>query len=153
LAGVRESQQRATGPGRALTRAFVRAVGRSREAGKPPPSGLRRRLLLSIIFRALPRQIDPQRAADTDAVVEWRIRDGEGGVDIWASTIRAGRCRVRRGGAERPRMRVELGTGDFLALVSGNTSGLALFLKGRIQIEGDLLFTGELASLFRVPRA
>ncbi|HVS29287.1 MAG TPA: hypothetical protein VHE14_07020, partial [Solirubrobacteraceae bacterium] len=116
----REAERRAGrrfDPARSATRAFVRAVGRARAEGQPAPSGLRRRILLATIFRAMPRQIDARRAAEIEAVVEWRIRDGEGGVDIWTMTISESRCRVRRGGAERPRTRIELGTGDFFALV------------------------------------
>jgi len=139
-------------PTRSATRAFVRAVGRARAAGDPPPAGLRRRVVLATIFRALPRQIDQGRARDVEAVVEWRIRDGAGAVDIWTTTIADGGCTVRRGGAERPRTRIEMGTGDFFALVTGNANGAQLLFDGRIQIEGDLVFAGALAGMFRVPR-
>jgi SCP-2 sterol transfer family protein len=148
-----ESLSRGLHPGSAATTVLVRVVERGGAEGSTPPRGLRRRLLLATIFRAMPRRVDPRRAAGADAVVEWRIRDGEGGVDIWTTTFADGRCRARRGGAERPRMRIELGTGDFLALVTGNADGPALFFAGRIQIEGDLMFAGRLASMFHVVRA
>lgn len=142
----------ASRPARAATRAFVRAVGRARAEGAPAPRGLRRRVVLETIFRAMPRQVDRTRAAREDGVVEWRIRDGEGGVDIWRMTLEDGRCRVARGGAESPRTRIEMSTGDFFAVVTGNADAMALWLDKRIQIEGDLVFAGTLASLFRVPR-
>jgi hypothetical protein len=108
--------------------------------------------MLSIIFRAMPRRLNRPRAAGVEAVVEWRVRDGEGGVDIWTTKIADGEALVRRGGAERPRTRIELGTGDFLALVTGNANGPDLLLAGRVQIDGDLFFAAQLASLFRAPR-
>jgi hypothetical protein len=135
-----------------VTRAFVGAVARGTEAGAEPPRGLRRRIILTTIFRAMPRQLDRRRAKKVDAVVEWRIADGEGGVDIWTTTIRDGRCRVRRGGAEKPRTRIETGTGEFLALVTGNASGPSLWMNGHLRIEGDVMFAGALASMFRAPR-
>jgi alkyl sulfatase BDS1-like metallo-beta-lactamase superfamily hydrolase len=140
-------------PVRVATRAFVRAVGRAQSAGKPAPEGLRRRLMLATVFRAMPRRLDRRRARGVDAAVEWRITDAEGGVDIWTLTIADGHASVRRGGAERPRTRIELSTGDFLALATGHANGPELLFDGRLQLEGDMLFAGSLATMFRVPRA
>lgn len=139
-------------PGRAAVRTFVRAVGRARAQDAKAPRGLRRRLVLGAIFRAMPRQLDPRRAAGEEGVVEWRIRDGEGGVDIWTLTVADGRARVRRGGADRPRTRIEMHTGDFLAAATGNVDAMRLWTTGRVQIDGDLFFAGTLAGMFRVPR-
>lgn len=138
---------------RSAARGFVGAVGRARERGTPPPAGLRRRVLLAAIFRAMPRVADRRRAARVeDAAVEWRVRDGDGGVDIWTVTIADGRCRVRKGGAERPRTRIELGTADLLALAAGHAEGPDLWLDGRVQIDGDVMFAATFAGLFRPPR-
>lgn len=139
-------------PGRLIARSFVRRVAKAREEGRPAIGGWRRRALLGAIFRLMPRQIDRRRAQGLDAVVEWRVRDGEGGVDLWTLRLQDGRASVRRGGAERPRTRIELSTGDFLALAAGQADGVELFLDKRVEIEGDLMFAPQLASLFRVPR-
>lgn len=139
-------------PSRVVTRAFVRAVGRRREEGAPAIGGLRRRVVLAAVFRVMPRQVDRRRASRHDAVIEWRIRDGTGAVDIWTLTLDGGRCSTRRGGAERPRTRIEVDTGDFLALVTGNADGFALWSTGRLQVEGDVIFAATLGSMFRVPR-
>ncbi|GAC1436002.1 MAG: hypothetical protein NVSMB51_06510 [Solirubrobacteraceae bacterium] len=139
-------------PGRAATRAFVRAVGRARAQGTPPPAGLRRRIVLGTIFRVMPRQVDRRRAARVRGVVEWRIRDEKDGVDIWTTRFEDGRCTVRRGGAARPRTKIEVGTGDFFALATGNANGAELLFEGRLKIEGDLWFAAKLAGVFRVPR-
>ena len=141
-------------PGRIAVRAFVTRVGRARAKQERSPRGLRRRVVLSAIFRAMPRQLDRRRAAASgeEGTVEWRIRDGEGGVDIWTLTVADGRAKTRRGGADRPRTRIEMHTGDFFAAATGNADALELWTQGRIQIDGDIWFAGTLADMFRVPR-
>jgi hypothetical protein len=104
------------------------------------------------VFRALPRAFRPGRAEGVEEAIEFRIRDGQGGVDLWTAHIAEGRCRMRRGAMERPRVKLEMATGDFLALCTGHANGAALLFEGRISVDGDLLFAGEVATMFRAPR-
>lgn len=136
----------------AIVRGFVRRVGQAREQREEPPAGWRRAVVLQAIFRAMPRRLDRRRIQGEEAVVEWRVRDGEGGVDIWTLRIEDGSACIRRGGAERPRLRIEADTGDFFALAAGQADGMKLWTNGDLTVEGDLLYAARLAGMFRVPR-
>jgi putative sterol carrier protein len=110
--------------------------------------------LLQEIFRRMPEQFDPERAAGVDAVVEWRIRNPDtGGHDAWHLTMRAGSCQVAAGPAEWPTVIYEIDPIDFVRLITGNASGPKLFLFGRLKIRGNLLLAARMPGFFRIPGA
>lgn len=111
-----------------------------------------RDLILAEIFRRMPEQFDPKRAAGVDAVVEWRILEREPeGHDSWHLVLRGGECRVQTGPAEDPAVVYEIGPVDFIRLVTGNASGPRLFLFGRLKIRGNLLLAARMPGFFRLP--
>jgi putative sterol carrier protein len=115
-------------------------------------SGWRRRLVLGGIFRQMPRRLNREQAKNADAVVDWKIKDAKTDkLDHFQVTIKNGKCRVTRHPTETPRATLEMDTVDFLRLAAGVKQGPELFMSGRLKIEGDLMWTANLASLFRVP--
>ena len=42
---------------------------------------------------------------------------------------------------------------NFLKLVSGNASGPMMFMSGKLKIEGDLMFSAQIQSMFTIPDA
>ena len=40
---------------------------------------------------------------------------------------------------------------DFLKLVTGNANGPMLFMSGKLKIEGDLMFSAQIQSMFTIP--
>jgi putative sterol carrier protein len=136
-----------------LARAFARFVaGSSDERLRWAVSGWRRRFLLGAIFRQMPRRLDRSRAKGVDTVIDWKVKDAPGdGVDHYQVTIKDGRCRVTRRPTESPRATLEVDPVDFLKLAGGSLQGPELFMTGKLRIEGDLMFTAQLPSLFRVP--
>jgi putative sterol carrier protein len=143
------------GPGDMLARGFARFVARNPEKRlRWLVSGWRRRLVLGAIFRQMPRRLNREQAKDVDAVIDWRIKDAAGErVDRYQVTIKDGRCRVSRRASDSPRSMIEVDAVDFLRLAAGLAQGPELFMTGKIRIEGDVMFTARLASLFRVPAA
>jgi SCP-2 sterol transfer family len=112
-----------------------------------------RELILGEIFRRMPERFDPQGGARIDAVVEWRIRDPDGGHDSWHLTIRDGECKVAEGPAESPTVTYEISPLDFIKLITGNASGPKLFLFGKLKIRGDLMLGARMQTLFSIPGA
>jgi putative sterol carrier protein len=113
-----------------------------------------RRPLLDVIFRQMPRHLVREQARTVDAIVDWRIRGGRAGrVDRYQIAIRDGRCRVNRNPIESPRATIEVDAVDFLRLAAGLAQGPELFMSGKLKIDGDLMFTASLPSLFRIPSA
>ena len=112
-----------------------------------------RELMLAGIFEQMPASLDPERAGDVDAVLEWRIREGPGGgPDRYQVTIRGGRCTVERDGGADPSVSYELSAVDFVKLVAGVEQGPKLFVFGRLKVRGNLLLAARVPTFFRMPR-
>ena len=112
-----------------------------------------REVILEGIFQRMPERLDANRAADVDALIEWRIGGSpDGGHDVYQVQIERGSCTVSRGAENpNPRVTLSLGGGDFLRLISGAASGPMMFLTGKLKIRGDLMFAAGVQSLFVLP--
>lgn len=117
-------------------------------------AGLRanRDVILGQIFTRMAEHLDPEKARDAEAVIEWRIcgRDG-GGHDRYQVIVTHGTCAIEREGGHEPSAVFTIGPVEFLRLVTGNVNGPELFLTGRITVEGDLMLAAIAQSWFRVP--
>jgi len=142
-----------TRPSELVARTFARTVARSSdERLRSYVSGWRRRLVLGGIFRQMPRRLNRKQAKQVEAVVDWKINGAAGGdADHYQLQIDHGKCRVTRKPTESPRATIQLDGVDFLRLAAGVAEGPQLFMTGKLRIEGDVMFTAQLASLFRIP--
>jgi putative sterol carrier protein len=117
-------------------------------------AGLRanRDLILGQIFAQMAEHLDPEKAREAEAVIEWRIggRD-DGGHDRYQVTVTRGTCTIEREGEHEPSAVFTIGPVEFLRLVTGNVNGPELFMTGRITVEGDLMLAAIVQSWFRVP--
>ena len=113
-----------------------------------------REVLLDQVFRRMPERFRADKAGDTRAVIEWRIRGPEGQEpDRWQVEIEKGTCRTVRDGSAEPTVTFTVGAVDFVKLVTGNASGPALFTFGRLRISGDLMLAARVQGFFEVPRS
>ena len=110
-------------------------------------------MVLEEVFRRMPEHFRAERAGDLEAIVEWRIRTGEGDPHGWQLAIRHGSCRVERDGRAEPAVTFSVGGVDFLRLITGNASGPMLFTFGKLKIRGDLLLAARFQGFFDLPRA
>jgi putative sterol carrier protein len=117
-------------------------------------SGPRREPALKEIFARLTEHLDPQRAKGQDAVIHFQILGRpDGGYDQFEVVVRDGRCSVSEAPSQQPRVTLKIDPVPFLKLITSRTSGPALFMTGKLKIEGDLMFAPQIASLFRIPTA
>jgi putative sterol carrier protein len=138
---------------RSVTRRFVARVRRSSdEELERQMRGLRRRLVLRAIFRAMTARLDRREAAGLDAVIAFHILGREGRQDQWQLQIERGAPRAVRNGTAEPTVTLRMSTPTFLRVVTGASKAPMLYLRGKIGIEGDVLFATELAGYFRIPR-
>ena len=98
------------------------------------------------------RRLDPERAAGTKAVLHWEISGPRGGADRWQLVVEDGHCRASRRLDREPTLTMKLDDAAFLDLVTGTANGPALYMSGRLRIEGDPMRAVALTSAFRVPR-
>lgn len=85
-------------------------------------------------------------------VIEWRITgSADGDVDRWQLIAEPSGATVERDGNARPAVTLELAPLELLRLVTGERQGPALYLSGKLRIEGDLIVAASLPELFRRP--
>jgi putative sterol carrier protein len=133
---------------------FARLVRDASDEQLDQGFALNRDLILGEVFRRMEEHFEPGKADGAEAVIEWRIKQAEGGGhDRWQVVIRDGSCRVTSDGDERPRVTFTVAPVDFIRLATGNASGPKLFLFGRLKIDGDLMFAARVQGMFRIPSA
>jgi putative sterol carrier protein len=117
-------------------------------------SGPMREQILGEVFRRMSEHVRADAAADTEAVIHWRIGDGpDGSTSDYETVIRNGTCEVHEVlRSDSPRVTFKIGGADFLRLVTGNAAGPMLFMSGKLKIEGDMMFAAGAASLFTIPK-
>jgi putative sterol carrier protein len=110
-------------------------------------------LILEQIFLSMPAQLRREATTGVELVAEWRIRNlGDSDEARWQVAIVDQTCHVSRDSERTPDLVYTIRALDFIKLISGNAKGPALFLFGRLKIEGDLLKAARFQGYFRTPR-
>ena len=106
--------------------------------------------ILAEIFKRMEEHFRP--ASAQDAVIHWRIGGrADGGEDHWEVVIKDGACATSREPSSEPRVTLALDGVDFLKLVTGNANGPMLFMSGKLKVDGDLMFSSQIQSMFTLP--
>ena len=129
----------------------------ARRIGQTPDDQLRaaiqgplREQILTEIFRRMEEHFKP--GSGQDAVGHWTITGrADGGEDRWEVAISDGSCTSSSEPKGDPRVTLTLDGVDFLKLVTGNAAGPMLFMSGKLKIEGDLMFSAQIQSMFTIP--
>ncbi len=128
----------------------------ARTIGKTPDDQLREAMhgpmrdqIIGEIFK---RMEEHYRGGDQSAVIHWRITGrADGDEDHWEAVVADGTCATRPEPQAEPRVTLKLDGVNFLKLVSGNASGPMMFMAGKLKIEGDLMFSAQIQSMFTIP--
>jgi predicted lipid carrier protein YhbT len=118
-------------------------------------TGPRRRRVLDEVFGRMETLFRPENARGKDALIRWRITDGdEDGGDVYETHIAHDACAVTSGRTDRtPQLSLTMAAPEFLKLVSGNASGPTLFFTRKLKLKGDIRLAGGLTYLFDIPKA
>ena len=114
-----------------------------------------RKTVLDEIFKRMADHVDPAKLAGQDAVIHFVITEKPGGGDDTYEVIaKDGSITVNEEPTdEDPRVTIIAAPVPFLKLVTGQESGPAMFMTGKLKIKGDLMFASRMTSFFRIPRA
>jgi putative sterol carrier protein len=119
--------------------------------GMADPKG--RKLILDEIFKRMGEHVDPAAIADLEAIIHFQITDApDGGHDVYEAIFKDGTVVVSdtpAGGD--PKVTIIAAPVPFLKLVTGQDSGPAMFMTGKLKIKGDLMFASRMTSFFRIP--
>jgi putative sterol carrier protein len=130
---------------------FAQNIGRTPDAElREAMGGPLRGQIVAEIFKRMEEHYRP--GSGQDAVIHWRITGREdGGEDGWEVIVSDGRCTTSPDPDSEPRVTLMLDGVDFLKLVTGNANGPMLFMTGKLRIEGDLMFSTQIQSMFTIP--
>lgn len=117
--------------------------------------GPQRRRVLDEVFGRMETLFKPENARGKDALIRWRITEGdEDGGDVYETHIANGACTVIREHTDRtPQLSLTMAAPEFLKLVSGNASGPTLFFTRKLKLKGDIRLAGGLTYYFDIPKA
>lgn len=113
-----------------------------------------RAVILAEVFRQMEEHFQPGAASDVDAFIHWKITGGpEDRTDHWEAVIKDGKCTCNQQPQGDPRVTLSMDGPTFLRLVTGNAAGPMLFMSGQLKIEGDVMFSARMVSMFTIPGA
>ncbi|HEX2030090.1 MAG TPA: SCP2 sterol-binding domain-containing protein [Actinomycetota bacterium] len=108
------------------------------------------RAALDRIFQGFEERFVPERAAGVAAEVQWVVTDGDEEFPYRLS-IGDGTCTAGPGRADSPRVTLTTDLVSFAKLVTGHAQGPALFMTGKMKVQGDLMFGAQLNGYFERP--
>ena len=103
---------------------------------------------LEEIFKGMESAFDAEKAASTQAVVQYDVDSG-GETKTWTVNIDNGTISTSSGAAENPRLTLQSSLPNFLRLISGEAQGPALFMSGKLKIKGDMMFAMQMQNFFK----
>ena len=113
---------------------------------------LRRRFLLGLVFRAMPRAVRRKAREREQVVIEWRITGRpDGRHDVRQLVIEDGVATLVPGEPREADLILFADGVSFLLLATGNASGPKLYALGKVSFEGDPWLAMRLPRLFGAP--
>ena len=101
------------------------------------------------VMKALPDAFQADQAGNINAFVQFRFT-GEQAAD-WGLHIQDGACTASPGSLDQPNVTMEVDSGDFLDMLSGRLEPMAAFMRGKLQLRGDVALAMKLPTLFKRP--
>lgn len=115
-----------------------------------------RKKILDEIFNRMADHVDPAQIKDLDAVIQFKISSETpgGGEDVYEAVFKDGAVTVNHEPTtDSPKVTIEAAPVPFLKLVTGQESGPAMFMSGKLRVSGDLIFASRMTSFFSIPSA
>ncbi len=87
-----------------------------------------------------------------DATVNFHV-DDDGAQHPYHVTMKDGTCTARQGVGEGAKATIRTDVVSFMKLITGNATGPGLFMKGKIKLEGDMMFAARFDGFFDKPKS
>lgn len=102
---------------------------------------------LDEIFQDMQKSFQPDKASGVDATIQWQIKDGDE-EKPYAITIKDGSFSWEQGTAENPTVTLSTDRDSFVQLMTGKAQGAALYMAGKLRIQGDLMLAQRMSQFF-----
>jgi alkanesulfonate monooxygenase SsuD/methylene tetrahydromethanopterin reductase-like flavin-dependent oxidoreductase (luciferase family)/putative sterol carrier protein len=130
----------------ALNRFVHRSDDRRLERTLVSDAGLR------MIFAAMARRFEPDRAAGFEGDIQYELTPRNGGSPrTWVVTISGRTASARRGRSERPAVTIRMGLADFGRLAARDLDPGQALMAGRLDIDGDFAVATRIGEMFGEP--
>jgi len=90
----------------------------------------------------------PEKASGLNAVIQYHLTGEEGG--DYVITIEGDECSVEKGTVEDPAVTLTADGDYFRDVLLGKVDGMKGFMKGKLQLEGDLNLAMKLTNFFKI---
>jgi putative sterol carrier protein len=101
------------------------------------------------IFDEMPGAFLADRAAGMNKTIQIDL-NGDGGGQ-WAINIADGSLSVDEGQADAPNLTLRMDAADYVELVHGRANAMALFMAGKVKVEGDVSLAMKFQEIFAMP--
>ncbi len=102
---------------------------------------------LDEIFQGMESRFQPDKAGGVAATIQWLIADGDE-EKPYAVTIEDGAFSWKKAQAENPTVTLSTDRDSFTALMTGQAQGPALYMAGKLRIQGDLMLAQRMGQFF-----
>ena len=102
---------------------------------------------LEQVFEGMQERFQPDKAVGVDATIQWKIKDGDE-EKPYAITIKNGSFSWAAGEGESPAVTLSTDVDSFVALMTGKAQGAALYMSGKLRIDGDLMLAQRMGTFF-----
>ncbi len=103
---------------------------------------------IGAVFDRMADSFNPDAAQGVDAVFQFHI-SGEAGGE-WYCEIRDRACTIETGVHETPACTLQMKDADFADMMTGRLAPMAAFTSGRLRIEGDVMKSRLIETLFTI---
>ena len=102
---------------------------------------------LDRIFDGMQERFKPESATNVEGEIQWQISD-DGAEHPYVIQIANGTCEARRGTAASPRVTLSTDVASFAKLMTGKAQGPALYMGGKLKLQGDMMLAQRLTTFF-----
>jgi putative sterol carrier protein len=103
---------------------------------------------VAAVFEAMPATFVTEAAAGIDVIFQFCITGADGG--DWTCTVRDGACTIAPGIHAHPTCTLKMNDRDFLSMMNGQLASVQAFTSGKLKIEGDLMKSQLMETLFNL---
>ena len=107
---------------------------------------------LDRIFEGMRERFAPDKAKGVNDVIQWVVND-QGQEHAYNVSIHDGVCDMAKGRAGKSTVTLTTDLLSFVKLISGHAHGPQLFMGGKLQISGNLMFATRVETFFDRPQA